>query len=204
MNITITDKTDEALMRRACDKTRKPGLKPSTISREKLLMCEHSPVRLINFWLELNKIPTFVSVHLTRHKHGVEHYVESNRDDRGGLGDDAVNRLTPVNHGLSINAQALINMSRKRLCYNSHRTTVAIWMKLKKAMRGVDKDMADFMVPECVYRGFCPELKQCKPGVAKVLLAYRESPMMKERIKQLSEIAPEIFDNPVIKAEVAV
>lgn len=68
MNITITDKTDDALMRRACDKTRKPGLKPSTISRAKLLMCEHSPVRLINYWLELNKIPTFVSVHLTRHK----------------------------------------------------------------------------------------------------------------------------------------
>ena len=160
-------------MRRACDMTRKPGLKPSTISREKLLQCEHSPVRLIRFWIELIGIPTFVSVHLVRHNAGVSHFVESNRDDRGGEGDNVVTRETPVNHGMDVNAQALINMSRKRLCYNSHPKTVAVWMKLKKALRKVCPATSNTMVPECVYRGRCPELRECKPGVEKVMKAYQ-------------------------------
>ena len=171
MDIIIKDLTDDDIMRRACDMTRKPGLKPSTISRAALLRCEHSPVRLIRFWIEFIGIPTFVSVHLVRHKHGVEHFVESNRDDRGG--GDKVDRLTPVNHGIEANAQALINMSRKRLCFNSHRSTVAIWTKLKKRMALVCPGMSAAMVPECVYRnGYCPELRECKPGLASVLRAY--------------------------------
>ena len=175
MQIIIDDMTDDRIMRRACDMTRKPGLKPSTISRAALLKCEHSPVRLITFWIELLQIPTFVSVHLSRHKIGVEHFVESNRDDRGGAGDQCVNRTTPVNHGLYVNAPALIAMSRKRLCYNSHRTTVAIWTKLRKAMRKTSPEMSSAMVPECVYRnGFCPELRECRPGLENVLKAYKK------------------------------
>lgn len=173
MEIKITDMTDETLMRRACDMTRKPGLIPSKISRDKLIKCGHSPVRFVQFWIELIGIPTFVSVHLVRHKIGVEHFVESNRDDRGGAGDEHVNRLTPVNHGLFVNAPALEAMSRKRLCYNSHPKTVAVWMKLKKAMRKVCPATSAAMVPDCVYRnGICPELKECRPGLAAVMRAY--------------------------------
>lgn len=184
MKIIIEDVTNERLMRRACDMTRKPGMKPSEIKRDKLLRCEHSPVRLIQYWIELIAIPTFVSVHLVRHKIGVEHFVESNRDDRGGAGDTEVNRLTPVNHGMYINAQSLETMSRKRLCYNSHRSTVAIWTRLRKAMKKICPDTANHMVPECVYRGFCPELKMCKPGLSNVLNAYKDTPMMIDRTKQ--------------------
>ena len=175
MKIVIEDMTNDRLMRRACDMTRKPGVKPSTITREKLLRCEHSPVRLIQFWIELHGIPSFVSTHLVRHKFGVEHFVESNRDDRGGAGDDQVNRLTPVNHGMFANASSLISMSKKRLCYASHQKTVATWMRLRKAMEGFAPEMAEAMVPECVYRnGFCPELRECKPGLEKVMQAYRK------------------------------
>ena len=173
MKIIIEDLTDERVMRRACDMTRKPGVRPSTISRAKLLRCEHSPVSLVRFWIELSGIPSFVSTHLVRHKFGVEHFVESNRDDRGGAGDTEVNRLTPVNHGMEANAAALIAMSKKRLCYASHTKTVAVWSRLRKAMREVSLDMADAMVPECVYRnGFCPEMRECKPGLEAVMRAY--------------------------------
>lgn len=116
-----------------------------------------------------------VSVHLVRHKFGVEHFVESNRDDRGGAGDNEVNRLTPVNHGMEINAQAVIAISRKRLCYASHVRTVALWRKVRGAMQAVDPDLAAAMAPECAFRGYCPELRECKPGLAKVLHAYRDS-----------------------------
>lgn len=153
--------------------TRKPGMVPSQMTLEKIYRCEHSPIRTQQFWVELRGIPTFVSVHLVRHKIGLDHFVESNRDDRGGAGDDVVTRDSPVNHGMYVNAQALIAMGLKRLCYASHPKTVAIYMKLKKAMRKVDPALSDAMVPACVYRnGFCPELRECKPGLEAVMKAY--------------------------------
>jgi hypothetical protein len=42
----------------------------------------------------------------------------------------------------------------------------------------VDPDLADHMVPECVYRnGFCPEMRECKPGLEKVMKAYLKHPL---------------------------
>lgn len=171
--IIIKKLTDESVLRRACDMTRKPGMVPSQMTLEKIYRCEHSPIRTQQFWIELRGIETFVSVHLVRHNVGVTHFVESNRDDRGGAGDDVVTRESPVNHGMYVNAQALINMSLKRLCYASHSRTVSTYMKLKKAMRKVDPALSDAMVPACVYRnGICPELRECKPGLAAVMKAY--------------------------------
>ncbi|HQL10244.1 MAG TPA: hypothetical protein PLE35_11635 [Lentisphaeria bacterium] len=175
MNITITPLTTEAAMRRACDMTRKPGMVPSKMTLSRIYQCEHSPARLIRYWVELRGIPTFVSVHLVRHKLGVEHFVESNRDDRGGAGDAVVTRETPVNHGMDINAAAVISISRKRLCYASHVRTVAVWRKLRSAMAHVDPALANAMAPECAFRGYCPELRECKPGLARVLRAYKDS-----------------------------
>ena len=173
IEIRIEKLVDERIMRRACDMTRKPGMVPSTMTLEKIYRCEHSPARTQTFWIELRNIFTFVSVHIVRHKHGVEHFVESNRKDRGGSGKE--DRYTPVNHGLFVNAQALINMSLKRLCYASAPETVSTWMKLKKAMRKVDPALSDRMVPACVYRnGICPELRECKPGLEAVMRAYRK------------------------------
>jgi len=103
-------------------------------------------------------IPTFVSTHLVRHSIGVTHYVESNRDDRGG---QDVDRNTPVNHAMLINAQALMAMARKRLCGNAHRETVKVMIAIKNAVREVDPDLAQAMVPDCVYRGSCYELNSC-------------------------------------------
>lgn len=185
MQVIIKEVTGADAMRRGCDMTRKPGMVPSQISRARIYQCEHSPARLIRFWIELVGIPTFVSVHLVRHKIGIEHFVESNRDDRGGAGDDVVNRLTPVNHGMDINASAAIAVSRKRLCYASSPRTVAVWRKVRNAMHDVDADLASAMVPECAVRGYCPELRECKPGLAKVLHAYRDSqPMVLRRRAQ--------------------
>lgn len=140
---------------------------------------EHSPVRAREFWIEMDGIPTFVSVHLVRHKIGVEHFVMSNRDDRGGAGNETVNRLTPVNHGMKINAEAIINMSKKRLCYKSSKQTVATWMRVKNAVEKVDPSLAAFMVPTCVYRnGLCPEFSECKPGLDNVMRAYEYYPAL--------------------------
>jgi hypothetical protein len=172
--ITITPVTDLAFVQRAAQMTTHG--QPVKAPLRAWYRTEHSPVRARMFWIELAGIPTFVSVHLVRHKHGVEHFVQSMRDDRGGAGDDVVNRNTPVNHGMLINAQAIITISRKRLCYAASGKTVATWRRLRKEMAGVDADLAYYMVPECVYRGgVCPEFRECKPGLEKVMRAYTKN-----------------------------
>jgi len=173
MKVTVRKLTDLDLMREACNGTRKAGMKPSTMTLDRIYGCEHSPIRTQVFWIVFKALPTFVSVHLVRHKFGIEHFVESNRDDRGGVNAD---RLTPVNHSMLANAQALLDMSRKRLCFASHKTTVGAFVQLRSAIRHVDPDLANYMVPECVVRGYCPELRECKPGVINVLRAYQDAP----------------------------
>ena len=159
MEIIIKKLTDISIVQRACEMTMKEN-KLSKITLKKIYQCEHSPIRTLIFWIEMLKIPTFVSVHFVRHNIGVTHFVESNREDLGG--DGIANRLTPVNHGMFINAQELINMARKRLCSKTHKETRKVMEAIKKEMENIDPDLSNFMVVECEYRnGYCPELKSC-------------------------------------------
>lgn len=172
MEVIIEPIAGLEVVRRACEMTMH-GQK-SRVTLAQMYRAEHSPIRCRMFWIEMRGIPTFVSVHLVRHKAGVEHFVQSMRDDLY-LGADAPvpDRNTPVNHGMMINAQALITMSRKRLCLKAHVKTVGVWSRLRRAMVDIDPDLARAMAPECVYRnGLCPEMRECKPGVAKVCGAY--------------------------------
>lgn len=158
MNITVTKITDLDIMRKACESTMR-GQK-SRVNLDEMYRCEHSPIRTQLFWITMEGIPTFVSVHLVRHEIGVEHFVMSNREDRGGTGKE--DRYTPVNHSMFINAQALIYMSRKRLCGQASDKTVEVWQEVKDAVDLVDPILSKYMVRECEYRnGKCPELRCC-------------------------------------------
>ena len=157
MKITAEKLTYHDLMRKACSFTL--GGRISNVSAEALYRSEHSPIRTQIFWIEMEDIPTFVSVHLVRHKAGCEHFVKSNRDDRGGDGSET--RNTPVMHAMLINAQGLINISRKRLCRKAHAKTVEVWQAVKEAVKYVDPDLWKYMVPECEYRNGCHEIAPC-------------------------------------------
>jgi hypothetical protein len=131
-----------------------------TVNLTKMLRSEHSPIRTILFRIEMRSIPSFVSVHLTRHSQtGELHFVSSCREDRGYKG--VVTRNTPVNHMMILNAQHLINISRYRLCTKSSPETMAIWRKVCAACIGVMPELEEFLVPNCIYRGHCPEFKSC-------------------------------------------
>lgn len=138
----------------------------STINRDvkpdllKMLRAEHSPIRELRFRIEM-EIPTFVSVHFVRHSAtGQNHYVQSMRDDRGGSGDE--NRHTIVKHQMVINAQHLIDMSRKRLCSKSHNLTVRIWKKILIACIKIMPELKEVCLVDCDYRGgVCYEFKSC-------------------------------------------
>jgi hypothetical protein len=157
MTLEIEKLTDARIMREACAVTM--GKANSTVSLSDMYNCEHSPIRTQLFWIKLYDIPAFVSTHLVRHKVGVEHFVKSLRDDRCGEGNET--RNSPVNHFMLINAQALINMARKRLCYKAHKTTGEVMCSIVTAIEQVDKALAGYLVPECTYRNGCHELTPC-------------------------------------------
>ena len=62
---------------------------------------------------------------------------------------------------IEANAQALINMSRKRLCSQASPETREVMVEMKKEVAKQDPIMAEAMVRECVYRGYCPEMWSC-------------------------------------------
>lgn len=158
MKITVTKLTDDSLMRKACEFTMH-GVK-SKMTLDTIYQTEHSPVRTQLFTVEMIDIPTFISVHLVRHSIGVTHFVTSNREDRGGTGEET--RYTPINHCMLINAQALIAMARKRLCGQAHLVVQGIMECIKDEVATVDPDLAKYMVRECEYRnGKCSELRPC-------------------------------------------
>ena len=157
MQITVTKITDKALLDLACSYTVNKTV--SVKDMQAFYMSEHSPIRTQLFLIEMKNIPTFASVHFARHNVGVIHFVKSNRIDRGG--DTVVDRLTPVNHMMIANAQALINISRKRLCSKSSPETQEIMAAITNKVYEVDAALAMCMLPECEYRGGCTELSSC-------------------------------------------
>lgn len=129
---------------------------------QKLLVSEHSPIRVVTYLVEMMGTPYYASVHLVRHKHGVEHFVKSQRPatNRADLPQGAL-----VNHIMHINAQALINMGRRRLCHKADVTAQAIVTQIKLTLRKGDQwdeALSTCMQPTCVwYGGHCPEFKCC-------------------------------------------
>lgn len=132
--------------------------------RKKILISEHSPIRLLEFDLLIEEIRQWVSVHYVRHHIGVEKFVHSQREDRRKLDvpRDELPQGAENDMQYTCNAQALINISRKRLCLGQPSPeTRAVWEEVKRKIEEQDKEMASVMVKECVYRGFCPEDKCC-------------------------------------------
>lgn len=131
--------------------------------KKKILLAEHSPIRMLEICLTFEDIMQWVSVHLVRHHVGVEKFVHSQREDRreldvprNDLPQGALNDMSYV-----CNAQALISISRKRLCACASPETRDAWEKAKEAISLFDPILASKMVKECVYRGMCPEMKTC-------------------------------------------
>ncbi len=151
---------------------------PSSKWKKRILLAEHSPIRKLCFnwkWLDL---PYWVSVHFVRHKFGIEHYVSTQRSDRTGEAREAKEQSAPVMHECFANAQAVMFISRRRLCAQASPETRAAWRQVVDAIAKTEPEVAACCVPECVYRGFCPEFKSCGFAASaefkKAVAAYRE------------------------------
>jgi hypothetical protein len=129
--------------------------------KRQLLLSEHSPIRKLKIswrWLDLKY---WVSVHLVRHWLGIVHFVSTQRTDRTGLSRDELPQDSLVNHECEANAQALINISRKRLCNCASPETRQAWQLVKDKVAEVEPELAKCMVKDCLYRGHCYEMFSC-------------------------------------------
>ena len=136
---------------------------PSDTWKDNILYAEHSPIRLVEYRISFEGIKVWIINHFVRHWLGFIPFVHSQREDRRELSvpRDELPQGTENDADFVANAQALINISRKRLCNCAHKETKAAWLSVKKEMEKVDPIMAKHMAPECIYRGFCPELHSC-------------------------------------------
>jgi hypothetical protein len=58
---------------------------PSEAFKKKILLAEHSPIRLLEYDFTWEDIKQWVTVHLVRHHEGCEKFVHSQREDRRAL-----------------------------------------------------------------------------------------------------------------------
>lgn len=137
----------------------------------KLLKSEHSPVRELWFGIKM-EVPYYVSVHFVRHHIGVNHYVATQRDDRVFRDEEITRANLPqgqiVSHIMSINAQELMFMSRRRLCRQAEETTRAVMEMIVDKAHIINPEFkeAKVLVPNCVYRnGKCDEFFPCNKVV---------------------------------------
>lgn len=188
MKVIVEKITDERIMREACEMT---FLGKSKMTLKRMAACEHSPLRTQLYWIRLYDIPLFCSTQLLRHHVGSQPFQLTCRTDRKGgnnhfkerinevmdeIADNKLesamcnlvwlqenaDRYTKVNLGLCINAQALINMAKDRLCSDASVETREIFKAIKAEIERVDSELALFLVPKCIYRGgICNSLNPC-------------------------------------------
>lgn len=138
---------------------------PSDSWKAKILLAEHSPIRLLEYDFGWEKIRQWVTAHLVRHHEGCEKFVHSQRGDRRDLpcDRDHIYQGAKNDMDMTANAQSLINISRKRCCMCASKETRDAWAMVLNELEKVDPVLRSKCVRECVYRGFCPEwMSKCK------------------------------------------
>lgn len=133
------------------------------IEKEKqMILSEHSPLRELEFDIKMYGIPYWVSNHFVRHVHA-QPFVSTSRPDITGskVSRHDMRQDDLVNLQLSLNAQEIINISKLRLCNKASEETREVWYKVLDEVARIEPLLASACVPQCVYRGFCPEPKSC-------------------------------------------
>lgn len=138
------------------------GNEPTKEFKKKLLISEHSPIRLLEIDWTWEKIKYWVSTEWSRHK--FEKFITSQRDDRmiDEIPRDKKTQDALVNFDGFANAQNTIDAWRKRLCYQATPDARELAEKFKIDLHSIEPEWADVLVPNCIYRYGCPEFSMCK------------------------------------------
>lgn len=135
------------------------GREPSQKFKKAVLISEHSPIRGIIFKWKWADIKSWVATHWVRHKW--ECFVKTQRTDRTGVNRDDLPQSALVDFTGEANVQALIDTMRKRLCFQASPETRRYAEDLKRTISTIEPEISDVLVPNCVYRGGCPEMSRC-------------------------------------------
>lgn len=147
------------------DTKRKKQTPKNRISSEllaKILDARHSPIRVLQFGFLIEDIPSNISTHLARHVHA-QPFIGSLRNDRQDEMDgDAARRDTPVDMILYCNAEELMTIANKRLCFRAAQKTREVVEMMCNAAEEALPELDGLLVPMCEYRGReCHELDGC-------------------------------------------
>lgn len=158
---------------------------PSFQWRVRSLMAEHSQVKLVQYRIAFKELRVWVGVHLLRHPFLLP-FIHSQRVDRRENIDALVEKVMTIisediksdpdfnkrdylfqgetnDQDFYVNAQTFVNISRKRLCSCASKESREAWQLVKDAMKEHDPAIYHCMVRQCVYRGFCSEMRPaCK------------------------------------------
>lgn len=135
---------------------------PSEDFKRKIMLSEHSPIRMLEFDITIRNLPYWVHAELIRHHIGAEPFVTTSRPDRtGGKSRHELRQDALVSMTYAVNAQTLINVSRKRLCNKAAKGMQEVWARVIAKVAEVEPIVAEYCVPNCVYRSRCPEIEPC-------------------------------------------
>ena len=140
---------------------------PSDKFKREILLAEHSPIRLLEYDFTIEDIRQWVTVHLVRHHEGCEKFVHTQRQDINdeiekvtanvikalsdvGMNRDGWKERDYLFQGegndmdMTCNAQAFINISRKRLCKGcASPETRQAWEIVIEMLKSVDPILAE-------------------------------------------------------------
>jgi hypothetical protein len=129
--------------------------------KRRMLLCEHSPIRQLSIKAKWYNLKYWVSVHFVRHWLGIVHWVRTQRSDRTNTDRNQLPQGAFVEHEIEVNAQAVINISRRRLCKGASIETQEAWGAFVDSIKDKEPELYNVSVPDCIYRGWCYEFKSC-------------------------------------------
>lgn len=156
------DKVWMEVKRRTLVTVGKSAVNPPTKEwEERLLNAGHSPIRYIRFSFYL-EIPYWISVHLCRHVHA-QPYVQTQRNDRQSNYDrNKAPQDSLVKMIWDMNAEELITIMHKRLCYQASEETRLLAEEIRHLVVDKCPEFKSVLVPLCIYRNKkCTEFKPC-------------------------------------------
>lgn len=133
------------------------GKEPSSDWKRFILIAEHEPIRDIWIKWKWRGIKYWVAMHWKTHIWPSR--VNTQRTDRTGVDRDHKSQDAPIDFTGDANCQHLIDTHRKRLCYQAASETREYAESFKRALFPIEPELADVLVPNCVYRCGCPEAK---------------------------------------------
>ena len=133
------------------------GKEPSKEFKKAILISEHDPIRDIILKFTWRDIKYWVAMHWKTHIWRSR--TNTQRNDRQSDYDrDEAPQRTLIDLVGDPNVQHLIDTWRKRLCFMASPETRELAEDLKIVLHGVEPEISDVLVPNCVYRCGCPEM----------------------------------------------